>query len=175
MARTLTAPPTDRSYWKRLLARVHPDQGGSDDLFVWARSLQEHVSGNGVEPLPREVRRDPPSHHTAGERVDYTEAFDRAGSFDGLTRVAVMYADELEEPHASLLRMLRNCYGVGPDDIGPYRQQNQGATYRTLAAIAHHVRMSKPERIRWYSVCRAIPLSQRHASWLIKKLKGGGA
>jgi hypothetical protein len=157
--------------WRKLLAVAHPDQGGSNDLFVWVRELQEHVAGDGVEPLLREARRDPPSHHTTGERLDYTDAFDRAGSFDGLTRVAVMYADEVGEPYAGLLRMLRDCYEAGPGDIALHRQQNQGATYRTLAAIAHRARMSKPERIQWYRVCESVPISQRHAGHIIERLQ----
>ena len=29
--------------WRRLLARAHPDGGGDDELFVWAKSLEELV------------------------------------------------------------------------------------------------------------------------------------
>src|SRR5215211_1598373 len=46
--------------WKRLLRHVHPDAGGDGDLFVWVRELQEHVAGHGIEPLPQDVRREPP-------------------------------------------------------------------------------------------------------------------
>lgn len=173
MVRTLTAPPTDKTLWKRLIARTHPDAGGDHDLFIWTTALYEHVAGDGVEPLPREARRDPPRHHTPttdADRVDFTAAFDRAGSFDGLTRAAVMYADEVGEPYAGLLRMLRDCFEAGPEDVAAYRQQHQGATYKTLAAIAHRVRMSKPERVRWYRIAESIPLSQRHAGHIISRL-----
>jgi len=65
VVRTLTPAPTDPRMWRRLLRLAHPDQGGTDDLFVWVRELQEHVAGNGIEPLPRETRRDPPRHHAS--------------------------------------------------------------------------------------------------------------
>jgi hypothetical protein len=171
VVRTVTAPPTDRGMWRKLLRCVHPDAGGDDALFVWVRNLQEHVAGDGIEPLPQEVRRDPPRHPTTGDRIDYTEAFDRASSFDGLTRAAVMYADEVGAPHDRLLRMLRDCMEAGPDDVALHRQQNQGATYKSLAAIAHRAGMSKPERVRWYRIAESVPLSQRHAGHIIKRMQ----
>jgi hypothetical protein len=30
--------------WRRLLARVHPDAGGDDELFVWAKALEVVVA-----------------------------------------------------------------------------------------------------------------------------------
>lgn len=36
--------PTDRVMWRRLLARVHPDAGGDDELFVWAKALEVVVA-----------------------------------------------------------------------------------------------------------------------------------
>ena len=49
-------PPTDRVMWRRLLACVHPDAGGDDELFVWAKSLEELVarlSKAQDDPSPR--------------------------------------------------------------------------------------------------------------------------
>src|SRR5215210_3802512 len=159
--------------WRRLLRLVHPDAGGDHDLFVWVRELQDYVAGDRIEPLPQEVRRDPPRHPTssAGDRVDYTEAFDRADNFGVLTRAAVMYADEVGAPYARLLRLLEDCYSAGPGDVTLHRAQHQGATYRQLAAIAHRAGMSKPERVRWYRVAEAIPLSQRHAGHILSRLQ----
>ena len=51
--RTVTAPPTDRAMWRRLLRVGHPDVGGDGDLFVWCRNLQEYVAGDSVEPPQR--------------------------------------------------------------------------------------------------------------------------
>src|SRR3954453_22982387 len=51
--RTLTRPLDDASYWRRLLATVHPDRDGGDaELFVFLTGLKEHVEGcRAVEPL----------------------------------------------------------------------------------------------------------------------------
>ena len=60
---TLTAPPTDRGYWRRLLAAVHPDRHGDHDLFIWVQGLHDHVAGDRLEPVvdgrPGRARRSP--------------------------------------------------------------------------------------------------------------------
>jgi len=83
----------------------------------------------------------------------------------------VLYADDVGAPYDELLRMLRDCFEAGPDDVFLYRQQHQGATYKTLAAIAYRARMSKPERTRWYRIAESIPLYQRHAGHIMMKLQ----
>jgi hypothetical protein len=154
-----------------LLRLVHPDSGGSSDLFVWVRNLQEHVAGDHI---------DPPTHHrprrtTSADspRVPFDGAFAVASSFDDLTRQALTLADRggVPEPHARLLLLLIDCYDVGETGGVVYRQQHQGATYKSLAAIAHRVSMSKPERVRWYRIAEVVPLSQRHAGHIIGKLQ----
>jgi hypothetical protein len=48
--KTLTAPLTDRSMWRRLLRVVRPDSGAGDhDLFIWTGALYEHVAGDHIE------------------------------------------------------------------------------------------------------------------------------
>src|SRR5215212_9648433 len=58
MARTPTHPPTDRSMWRRLLARAHPDAGGTHELFIWAGAVRDVVCGSrlrgGVSPEPED-------------------------------------------------------------------------------------------------------------------------
>jgi len=149
--------------WRRLLAAIHPDRGGSHDLFVWVSALRESVIGDGIEPIiddrPRRARyRD----HAASEseRVPFEEFADH----DALTDRAVTMADAVAEPFATLLRTLSGCYGVEGEPSGLYEQQRRGASYKSLAAIGHRVGMDKAERIQWYAICEAIPLSQRHAS-----------
>jgi hypothetical protein len=151
--RTLTAAPTDRRMWRLLLRLVHPDVGGSDDLFIWVRSLHEHLAGNGVEDedvRTQAQRRQPPPHHdsSTGDRLDFSAAH-RVASFDDLTLRALDVADE----------------------IALSRQQRQGATYKTLAAIGHTVGMSKAERSQWYRVAESVPLSQRHEGHILARLK----
>jgi hypothetical protein len=169
-----TVAPTDRSMWRMLLKRCHPDHGGEHDLFVWLQALYEHVAGNAIEDARTSYpRRQPPPHPTTGERIDFTAAYSVAGSFDELTLRAVRIGNEAGEPYRSLLRLLEGCaYSY---DIPLSRQQEQGATYRTLAAIAYAAGMTYDERGRWYEVCRRIPLSQRHASHILSQLKRAAA
>jgi hypothetical protein len=170
VSRTLALPPTDRSMWRQLLKLTHPDGSGSHDLFIWTRSLYEYVAGDAPEEAPPRARRQPPRHPTTGERVDYVDAYTNAGSFHELTRRAVDMASRVGEPYASLLRLLVDCQEAPPRDVGLFRQQSQGASYRSLAAIAHRAGLSKAERQQWYRVAEQVPLSQRHVSHLMSRL-----
>jgi hypothetical protein len=153
--------------WRTLIARAHPDSGGSHELFIWATATRDLVCGGEAEP---EIETPPPS---TADRVDFGAAYEKAGSFSELTRVAVAHAGEAGEPYARLLRLLADTLEA---EDGPLRvQQHQGATYRQLAAIAHRAGMSKAERVRWYRVCESIPLSQRHAGHILGKLQRAAA
>ncbi len=163
-SRTVAPPPTDRSMWRRLLARTHPDAGGDGDLFVWTRELQEKVCGRQEEEEPGSRRRDPPPP-AEPTRVP----FDEAPGFEALTEKAVEMADEVEPVYARLLRLLGSCEEVEEGYL--LDQQHQGATYRTLAAIGHAAGMSGAERADWYRIAESIPLSQRHAGHILGKLK----
>jgi hypothetical protein len=159
--------------WRRLLRLAHPDGAGSHDLFIWARSLYEHVTGDDIEDARTYAeRRQPPRHHdsssTAGDRLDFSAAHGVA-SFDDLTLRALDVAEAVGEPFCSLLRLLRECRQY--DEIALSRQQRQGATYKTLAAIGHRVGMSKAQRVRWYRIAERVPLSQRHAGHMLSRLK----
>ena len=163
--------------WRRLLRRVHPDHGGDSELFVWARALFEYVAGDEVEDVRSPVeRREPPRHYessSSGDRIDFNRAYEVAGSFDDLTMRAVEMSVSLGEPFASLLRLLEDC--SESDEISLSRQQQQGATYRTVAAIAYAAGMSASERMQWYRVAERIPLSQRHCGHILSRLKRGEA
>jgi hypothetical protein len=154
--------------WRRLLARVHPDTGGDGDLLVWCRHLQEYIVGDAIDPpihqRPRTTTSDSP-------RVPFDAAFDRAGSFDDLTRQALALAENVPAIHGRLLLLLIDCYGVGETGGVVYRQQHQGATYKQLAAIGHRAGMDKAERVRWYKLAESIPLSQRHAGHILGRLQ----
>jgi hypothetical protein len=173
--KTLTPAPTDRAMWRRLMARCHPDQGGTDDLFVWVRELQQHVAGDDVVPPRRE---NVPQRRTTtadSPRLDYTDAFNKAESFAELTAQAVALADTLEEPYGSALKLLEDCHELAEVAGIMYRQQHQGASYRSLAAIGHKVGMDKQARSYWYRIAEAIPLSQRHAGHILSKLQDEAA
>jgi len=176
MPRTATAPPTDRRYWKRLLSRVHPDGGGAHDLFIWTQELREHVAGDAPEEAPRYIRREPPKHKTSGDRLDFQDA-ELHASFTALTRHAVSVATSgaVGEPHASVLKLLRDCEEITDPTSSLYRQQQEGATYRSVAAVAHRAGMSAQERSGFYRVAESIPLSQRHVGHILARLQAEAA
>jgi hypothetical protein len=172
MARTPTHPPNHKGMWRRMLARCHPDAGGAHELFVWAMATRDVVCGG-------ELRSEIPRRETSRRRDNSTRGpseripFDQFAEFALLTDRAVTMAATVAEPYAYLLRQVADCYPVSE---GPLRaMQTQGATYKSLAAIGHRVGMSKPDRVQWYDICRAIPLSQRHAGHILSKLQRAAA
>ena len=171
MTRTPTLPLDDRGMWRRLLGRAHPDAGGDHELFIWAGAVREVVCGSslrgaaGPEPEDRPSQRWEASTSNAAERVP----FDEDAFLEVLTDRAVTMAAAVAEPYGYLLRQVVDCY---PAAAGPlHHQQLRGASYRSLAAIGHRVGMTKDERIQWYSIAEAIPLSQRHAGHIFSKLE----
>jgi hypothetical protein len=170
MTRTLTLPLDDRSMWRCLLGRAHPDDSGEHELFFWTVAVRDVVCSSslhaGVSPEPNDQcsrRRD-----TSTSAVDRVP-FDQFSDFEVLTDRAVTMASAVAEPYGYLLRRLSDCY---PASEGPlYDQQRCGASYKSLAAIGHMVGMTKAERVQWYRIAEAIPLSQRDAGHILSQLK----
>jgi hypothetical protein len=178
MSCTPTLPPNDKGMWRRLVGRAHPDVGGDHDLFIWAVATRTHVCGGelGTEIPQREPREHPSRRREAsssgtGERVPFDEGVDFVAGKDR----ALDIAEEVEEPYKSLLYLLLDCTQAGIGDDVLYRQQRQGATYKSLAAIGHKVAMTKPERVQWYRIAESVPLSQRHAGHILSKLQRAAA
>jgi hypothetical protein len=166
------APLDDRSYWRRLKAAVHPDrEAGDHDLFVFLAALEEHVrsclNGYGREAPYR--TNEPSSPATETERVPYDHQLGDADEFVKLTLRAISVGQRSEEPYRSVLALLFDC--PAHEHGRPVLRQCRGASYRQLALIAHRLGWSKSERVRWYDLARAIPLSEAHASHLIDRLK----
>ncbi len=170
IARTQTpAPLTSASYWRRLLATVHPDRDqGDEELFVFLQALREHVEEcGGVLPSDAGTYSGHPGRDSGPEpdRVP----FDSSLNFAELTRRALALAPDVGEPYAWLLEELYDSpiayHGRGET------QQRHGATYKTLAAIAHAAGFTKAERVGWYRVAESVPLAQAHASHLLGKLR----
>jgi len=162
--------------WRRLLRRCHPDHGGEADLFVWVQALHDHVAGNDYEEASTYARRSPPQHPsgaTAGERIDFAEAYDLTSDFGELTARALAAAELVGEPYARLIALLGSCYPLG-EDARSYRAQYQGATYKQLAFAAHLAGFDQAQRIEWYRIAERIPLSQRHASHIVDALIARG-
>jgi hypothetical protein len=53
MTRTPTLPPDDRSMWRRLVGRAHPDAGGDHGLFIWAVAVRDAVCSGDLGPEAR--------------------------------------------------------------------------------------------------------------------------
>jgi hypothetical protein len=165
MSRTVTAKPDDKSMWRKLLARAHPDAGGDDALFVWANNVREKVCA-GRLPRPRpEPRYETPTYEPPA-RVPYPTAY---LDFGALTRATVeVVAEQVGEPFCGLLKLLADCEPT-IEQTGHLR----GASYKQLALIAHTVGMTKEQRKEWYRIAEGVPLSELHARHLIAKLEGG--
>lgn len=167
MPRTATAPPTDARLWRLLLVRVHPDTCGSGELFVWVQGLRE-VLADGPPARRESCGRCNPAQGSPAEEPERIP-FDADLDPIALSRRVLTLADELEHPYSAVLRLLSNC---GPATHGrPQLQERRGATYRQLAAIAHTVGMSYPERLEWYKVAESVPISQRAAAHVLSRLK----
>lgn len=168
MTRTPTLPPNDKTMWRKLVSRAHPDAGGDHDLFIWTMATREAIcSGRLGAEIPR---RDPGDvQQDQGQRDPDRVPFDPFASFEALTDRAVAMSEAVAEPYGLLLRGVADCY---PATEGPlYDQQRRGATYKQLAAIGHRVGMSRAERTQWYRIAETVPLSQRHAGHILARLK----
>jgi hypothetical protein len=158
--RTPALPPNDRGMWRRVIARTHPDAGGDHELFIWTCATRDAICGGELgSEIPKRRREHEP------DRVP----FDPFADFGVLTDRAVTMASAVAQPYCYLLRLLSGCYPVAEGAL--HNQQSRGASYRSLAAIGHHVGMSKGERIHWYRVAESIPLSQRHAGHILSRLQ----
>src|SRR5918994_938089 len=102
---------------------------------------------------------------THPSRVPYPPG--ETSDFAALTaKAVVMVAEQVGGIHGFLLEMLADCEAP-PLTTGAWEQR--GASYKSLAAIGHRVGMTKAERVRWYRIAEAIPLSQRHAGLILSK------
>jgi hypothetical protein len=172
MTRTPTLPIDDKSMWRRLAARTHPDAGGDHELFIWAGAVRDAICGGELRnEIPRRERDDHPSwrHEASTSTTADRVPFDRFSDFEVLSDRAVTMAAAVAEPYGYLLRQVADCYPVYEGPL--YDQQRRGASYKSLAAIGHQVGMTKIERVQWYAIAEAIPLSQRHAGHILSRLK----
>lgn len=172
MTHTPTLPPDDRSMWRRVVSRAHPDAGGDHELFIWTVATRyaicdEELGGEapGRERREQPSRRRETSISSAGEYMP----FDQFADFKVLTDRALSMAEAVAEPFGFLLRQVADCYPVSEGPL--YEQQRRGAPYRSLAAIGHMVYMTKAECVHWYRIAEVIPLSQRHAGHILSRLK----
>ena len=153
--------PTDRVMWRRLLARVHPDAGGDDELFVWAKSLEEEVARLSKAQDGRSPR--PGGTVKKEGRIP----FDPHTHFDRINERALQFAPRAFG-YGDVLRLARGAKRTGTV------KDRRGATYEQLARIAYLLGIDKHERnVRkmWYRIARDVMLSEAHADHIIKALK----
>src|SRR4051812_33599111 len=98
--RTLTRPLDDASYWRRLLATVHPDRDhGDEELFVFLTALKEHVVHCTTVELSR--RSHGQRHHDVQDddpdRVPFDPDLGGADEHLALTHRVLSIARTLEE------------------------------------------------------------------------------
>jgi hypothetical protein len=174
MPRTPTLPPTEPAMWRKLLARTHPDAGGSHELFIWTGVVKDVVCGGElfIEAKP-EPSEHPSRRRRAGSTWRPTQADDKpripyptGADFQEITRAALRLAAD-NNAYAGVLSLLLDCYPLEHLD----HEQERGASYKRLAAVAYTWGMSKVERTGWYRVAEGIPLSDRHAGHILSKLK----
>jgi hypothetical protein len=167
MPRTVAPPLDDPRLWRRLVARTHPDAGGDHELFIWCGVVRNAVCGGELrvedkpQPGDNPSRRREPSTAPPDDkpRIPYPTGLD----FEESTRAAL----RVDGPYASVLSLLVDCRPLQ----ALLHEQNRGACYKRLAAIGHLTGMSKLERTGWYRCAEAIPLSDRHASHILGRLK----
>lgn len=171
MTRTPTLPPNDKTMWRKLVSRAHPDAGGDHDLFIWTMATREAICSArlGAE-IPRCERQDHPSRRREASTSDADRvAFDAFADFEVLTDRAVAMSEAVAQPYGLLLRSLANCFPATDGSLAD--QQRRGASYKSLAAIGHAVGMTKAERTQWYRIAETVPLSQRHVGHILSGLK----
>jgi hypothetical protein len=165
--------------WRRALAKLHPDGGGSHDLFIWAGAVRDVVCGPGPhgavnpEPSDHPPRRREPSTSEEPARVPYPPG--ETANFAALTARALALAAEIGGVHGALLEMLADCEAPPSTTRTSGAWEQRGASYKKLAAVGHMVGMTKAERSRWYRVAEAVPLSDRHVGHILGRLKSRAA
>jgi hypothetical protein len=167
--RTTALSVTEPTMWRKLLARTHPDAGGDHDLFVWVTALQECVA-HGTPSEDRAVPR-PRDEHREKSGADYADRvyLHPRYDFQDATFEALRRAGTLPSPFAELLLLLADIEPA-VDEIG-IKQQNRGATYKSLAALGHRVGLAAAGRQRLYEIAQEIPLSQRHVGHMFARTK----
>src|SRR3954454_22984700 len=172
MTHTPTLSPDNCSMWRRLVSRSHPDAGGDHELFIWTVATRDAICGGELGgEAPNSQRREQPSRRRdiSTSSADARVPFNQFADFEVLTDRALSMVVAVAEPFGLFLRQVAECY---PAEDGPlHDQQRRGASYKSLAAIGHQVGMSKAERVQWYRIAEAIPLSQRHAGHILSRIK----
>jgi hypothetical protein len=189
-----TAAPaslTEKRMWRRLLARAHPDAGGSEELFVWTQAIREELCGQRSRTAPGFTSRvweefvaaqrsrprtksRPKKKPKQSKRQMNRIPFDTSLSFEELTNRALEIAATLEEPYIELLPLLlEGCElsGFGCDPAFIEEARTVGAYYARLADVGHALRFDGRMRGSLYKFAGRVPLSDLHAVHMINRAR----
>ena len=186
-----SAQLTSDRMWSLLLAQVHPDAGGSEELFFWAQALQEevrvhasppesdvasriweefvaaHRAQHRAEPRPKEKYKQP-------NRNKNRIPFDTNLSFEELTDHAVKVAGTLADPHGEVVPLLLDgceLSGFGCVTAFVTESRTVGAYYARLADVGHALGFDGWMRSRLYKFAERVPLSDLHAVHMVNRAR----
>jgi hypothetical protein len=92
----------------------------------------------------------------------YESAFD--SSVEAGLKLAKVCEEQGEQKVADLLYMLEGALYPGNS------QAMEGATFKSLAYVAHLYGLTHEERQKWYIVGQELPLSQAHVSYITRNI-----
>ncbi len=104
-------------------------------------------------------------------RIDYRPV-DNSPLWKHLYQTVVNHCEELAEQMDSYYKPAHPLiYLVGAEYPGNSAAVREGASYKSLAYVAHRMEMSDAERQEWYWVAKELPLSQAHVGQIIARLE----
>jgi len=160
--------------WRRVLACLHPDAGGLHEEFLFLSAAKEALTRDANCPCKRNPltgQREQRSYQEdTVDRVPYSDELGIPATFEALTMRAMEMCVGYGYPYRSLLALLTDC--IASDHGRQEIKQRRGASYKQLAYAAPLAGLGREERTRWYEIAESIPLSECHASHIIKRLKG---
>lgn len=181
----------DSRMWRRLLARAHPDSGGDHELFVWVQYLREHIENEHNDPFAdllayfsserhapkaprqqasRRQRKKKPEKPWSERRSKERVPLETDLSFDELTALALEVAHGFNEPYDYIFSLLAGCKAPSPDDDPEtVEEAGMGAGYAVLADIGRTLGLDKRGRHAIYRYGEVVPLTQRHALYLLRE------
>ena len=187
MSKSTTAiSATDPRMWRQLLARAHPDTGGDHELFVWTQSvLREAVKQNQPSPVTdlieqifSERTQRPPAPPKPRKKKPWSERrsknhilFETDLSFDELTAQALEMAKDFDEPYDYIFSLLEGCEAPAQDEDLASDEAKTGAGYAVLADVGYALGLDGRGRGYMYNYARRIPLTQRHARYLLREVE----
>ena len=158
--------------WRKVLGRLHPDAGGSEELFVFGQAVRESVQV--ALPSAAPARPEPPPPPAPPRRRDRSRIdFETDLPFEVLTARALELAPTFREPYPAIFRLLAGCPPLGewPEHLAD--EARAGADYKRLALAGRTLGLDGRGRGGFYKAAAEVPLSDLHARYLLDALQAG--